>query len=251
MDKIRSLQNFDVLLLSAGIGSRLKKFRIPKSLIKIENITILDLIINKLLKYNIKNIFVVVGYKNHLIKKELKKFKNLKIHFLYNKNYKNYGSGYSWYLYLKKFLKRKKPILMLHTDILFHDQYLKSITNSPKKNIISTTVFNKKNTNPLSLIAKFNSKKKISAINYQKKLPRIPNEIACINKFSHKMLRNFFFYMRAYFQKSTINKKKTWELIINDFIIDDTQEVYSVCSKKKWVNVNTNKDYNKARKLFC
>ena len=64
-----------VIVLCGGQGKRLKPLTLdtPKPLIKIKNKTMLEYIINHLLKSNIKNIIIASGYKNQIIEKFINK----------------------------------------------------------------------------------------------------------------------------------------------------------------------------------
>ena len=74
--------NLSVIILCGGKGERLRPLtrKTPKPLIKIGSKTILEHIINHLLKYNLKNINIATGYKYKLIDAFLtKKFKYKKV----------------------------------------------------------------------------------------------------------------------------------------------------------------------------
>ena len=72
------------VILAAGRGSRLQKTLKgkPKPLLKIENKSIINLLIGKLEKLKIKKI-VVTGFKSKIIKKRIRK----KIKFIYYPNF--------------------------------------------------------------------------------------------------------------------------------------------------------------------
>tara|TARA_B110000305_G_C19318024_1_gene577490 strand:+ start:369 stop:1076 length:708 start_codon:yes stop_codon:yes gene_type:complete len=77
-------KNTTVIIFCGGKGLRLRPltFNTPKPLIKIDNISILEHLINQFLKYQINNIIIATGYKNKLFKEFLKKKyknKNIKI----------------------------------------------------------------------------------------------------------------------------------------------------------------------------
>ena len=77
-------KNTTVIIFCGGKGLRLRPltFNTPKPLIKIDNISILEHLINQFLKYKINNIIIATGYKNQLFKDFLKKKykkKNIKI----------------------------------------------------------------------------------------------------------------------------------------------------------------------------
>ena len=50
--------------------------------------------------------------------------------------YRKNGHGYSLYQFKDQWKKEPKPLLMIHTDIIFEDNYLDNIINDKKENII-------------------------------------------------------------------------------------------------------------------
>ena len=76
------------LILAAGLGERLK-YNKPKILIKVGNKTLLERHYENLLKYGVKKIGIVIGYKNTELKKFIKKIDKHKIIKIFvNKRYK-------------------------------------------------------------------------------------------------------------------------------------------------------------------
>lgn len=132
---MNSLDDFSILILAAGKGRRLKNIgkKKPKSLIKINNKTLLEILINNLKKYGAKEINIVLGYKKKLILEKIKKIKDIKFKPIYIKNYSSYGHGMSWFSFKNRWKKDKKPLFIFHADILFHHKYLKNLINSKKK----------------------------------------------------------------------------------------------------------------------
>ena len=61
----------DLVILAGGKGSRIKKYlnNGPKPLVKFNNIYFLDYLLFSLSKYNFENIYIMAGYKGHMIKK--------------------------------------------------------------------------------------------------------------------------------------------------------------------------------------
>ena len=110
---------------------------LPKCLFKYQNKTILDYIMEHLIKLGIKNINVAVGFRSSKIINELKKYKDFKFTFYQVKNYKKVGSAYSWYLFKKIWEKKKRPLIIMHADIFFDYKLIENVKNSNNKNIIS------------------------------------------------------------------------------------------------------------------
>ncbi|MHA2397678.1 MAG: sugar phosphate nucleotidyltransferase [Promethearchaeota archaeon] len=78
---MHSKLNFYIIILAAGIGTRLRPLssRIPKPLIEINDETLLSRIISNFTEAGFSKFIVVVGYKKELIKKEIADYHNLDI----------------------------------------------------------------------------------------------------------------------------------------------------------------------------
>ena len=71
-----------ILVLAGGRGERLKPITksLPKPLVKIHKKEILSYVLDHLIKYNFKNLFILTGYKHKLIDKFINKnIKKIKI----------------------------------------------------------------------------------------------------------------------------------------------------------------------------
>lgn len=116
------MNNFEVLILAAGNGTRMKT-RIPKLLNKIKNQTILDRTLKKALLLNAKKVNVII---NRDYESFVKKYKQIKFH--YQK--KSLGTGHA----VKSFYKERKDIT---SDLLIMMGDAPSIkTHSIKKVIL-------------------------------------------------------------------------------------------------------------------
>ena len=155
--------NLSVIILCGGKGERLRPLTIktPKPLIKIGTKTILEHIINHLLKYNLKNINIATGYKYQLIDKFLtKKFGKKKII-----NSFNTGSNTDILNRVKKISKFcKKNILICYGHTLADinlDNLIKMYSKKSNKMIMSSYrletqfgIISENNKNILSIIEK-------------------------------------------------------------------------------------------------
>jgi NDP-sugar pyrophosphorylase family protein len=126
-------KNTTVIIFCGGKGLRLRPltFNTPKPLIKIDNISILEHLINQFLKYQINNIIIATGYKNQLFKEFLKKkYKNKNIKII------NYRINSDIIYRLNKSLKfSKQNIIACYGDTLLNlninkliDEYSKNST---------------------------------------------------------------------------------------------------------------------------
>ena len=65
----------DLIILAGGRGLRLKKYtkKIPKPLLKVNKISMIENILNQFSRYDFNKIYILTGYKGNLIKKKFTK----------------------------------------------------------------------------------------------------------------------------------------------------------------------------------
>ena len=246
-----NLSNTDIVLLSAGKGKRLGKIGTikPKSLIKINNETLLTRLVKILVLRKATKISVMVGYKSQKIKQELRKIKEVKFKFIKVKNYKTHGHSYTWYLF-NKFWNKKKNILLLHTDIIFNENILDNILRSNTKNIIGIKSKKQHLLNPNSFVVQADYKSKIKKIDHLKNLQKYAGEIIGINKISIGTMKLFFKFMEKKFRKKD-NRYLSWEYVMNMFINETKVKLFILHNQTtEWVNINRVSDLKRAKKLF-
>ena len=63
----------DLIILAGGRGLRLKKYtkKIPKPLLKVNKISMIENILNQFSRYDFNKIYILTGYKENLIKKKI------------------------------------------------------------------------------------------------------------------------------------------------------------------------------------
>ena len=244
------ISHYSIVLLSAGIGRRLGKLgkKQPKCMLKIKNKTLIEILINDLKRRNARNISIIVGYKSKILINFLKKMKGIKINFIKINHYKKNGHSYSWFQYKHQWLKEKKPMMLIHTDIYFDPIYLDNILKSNKPNIIGVKCKQNHNFKRRSLVVEIDKKNKIKKINYLNKIVKPHGEIIGINKFSTKTTRNIFNFMDTFFNRK--NKFLLWEILINQYIKKTKDSLFILKNQNyPWININTIKDYLTAKTL--
>ncbi len=116
--KQKKIPHTEIVILSGGIGERLKPFTniLPKALIPIDGISIIEQIILNFNKYGINNFNIIINYKSQIIKSFLKEsvnFKKNKITFIQEKKPLGTAGGLS---ILKKSMK--SDFILTNCDIL-------------------------------------------------------------------------------------------------------------------------------------
>lgn len=122
----------NIVFLAAGSSSRIyEKIKKPKCLILINKKTLIEKLVLNCKKAKIKKISIVTGFKSHLIKEKLKKFKN--INYFYNSHFIKKDMMHSFYLALKNI---DDDILISYSDILYDHEILKKIKKHKKNQIL-------------------------------------------------------------------------------------------------------------------
>ncbi|MBU90145.1 hypothetical protein CMO94_01280 [Candidatus Woesearchaeota archaeon] len=173
------------IILAAGIGSRLFPYTkdMPKCLLTVGNMNILEYQINALKKNTIRDIIIVVGHKGEKIEEFInsnKKFDDLTIKFIKNDNYKTTNSSYSLWLARNEI---KNGFIYLNSDLIFDPDLLKKILDSNYEDCI---IINKK-INPTSDMFKVKMKQnKIFHMNKEMEEEEIAGEAVGPAKFSQE-----------------------------------------------------------------
>jgi len=123
------------IILAAGIGSRIRPLtdNCPKSLLKINNKTILEMMISHIQDCHINEIIFVTGYLENQIKEYVKKcFPDIKTYFVTNKKYTETNTGFS--LLLAKDFVKNADFIKFDADVVFDKEILKKLIECPYEN---------------------------------------------------------------------------------------------------------------------
>lgn len=234
------------IILAAGKGSRVPEFsdRIPKSLIKINNKSILKRQIDLLRKFKINKIAIIRGFKSNKIN-----FKKLK--YFYNKNY-NQNEQLDSLLSAKKWFT--EDLLVLFSDIIYDQKILEKIIKSKYNFTIAVQKnwekkYKKRYDHPTTQADKvFIKNNSIFKIGKDLSKTKTNGEFLGIFKVSKNFCKIF---VQEYFllkKKRNTNKFQIHNffqhLINRNYIIKPTY-VYG-----KYMEIDTYNDYKIAKKIF-
>ena len=122
------------LILAAGMGKRLN-LKIPKILLKIENKSLPERHYENLLKFGVKKIAIVVGYKSNYLIKFIKKIDTENIITIFiNSKYKE-GSIVSL-VSANNFFHENGELILMDGDVLYSRTILKKLINTKKKDTL-------------------------------------------------------------------------------------------------------------------
>ncbi len=229
------------IILAAGIGSRLKEplNKLPKSLLKFKKKTILYYLLKYLISNNIKNINLVTGYKQNLIKKYvIKEFgKKIKFRFIYNKYYKKRGNIYSVFL-SDKFINEK--VIIFNADIIVPEKILKRFILNSYQNMF--LVNQNKFINKDDIVFECNSKKLVNKV-YIKSIFKINNKNLSPSAGVVKMSLNTFRKYIHILKSLDLDNEKYYEKGYKKLIKLEKFKLYK--SNSKIIEIDTKEDYEK------
>lgn len=170
-----------VIILAAGIGSRLGH-NIPKALVKLDSkTTILQSQINSLKKYvNISELIIVTGYKKELITQRYKDF-----NFAVNHNYASTNTSKSLLKGLEM-IDIQQDIIYINGDVIFDPEIIQLILNNRDINQICVN-----NEKVGEEEVKYNLDDKGYIKNISKNVENPVGEAIGINYINHKYLADF------------------------------------------------------------
>ena len=116
------------VILAAGIGSRIKPLtnNCPKSLLKIGDCTILEMMLSNIQACGIDEVVFVLGYLQEQIKEHVKnKFPDLNAHFIINNKYAETNTAFSLML-VKDFIK-DSSFIKFDADVVFDKRILEDL----------------------------------------------------------------------------------------------------------------------------
>ena len=234
------------IIIAAGKGSRIPEFTkdIPKSLIKINNKSLLKRQIDQMRNFKIKHIAIVKGYKSNKIN-----FENIK--YFYNLDYKINEQLDSLMVANKWFTD---DLLVSFSDIIYENSILKKIIKSKYDFTIAVQKNWKKKykdrfDHPISQADKVSIRnKKIYDIGKKISENKANGEFLGIFKLSKNMCKNV---MKEYKKLNKI--KKTNKLQLHNFfqyLIKKNFNIKPTFVNGKYMEIDTYNDFTIARKIF-
>ncbi len=131
------------LLLAAGRGRRLSKFGLPKPLVPLLGLPLIERIICNCRMVGIDEFYIVSGYKGKKVRRfldRLSRKRDVKIHHIENKDWEK-ENGFS-VISAKRYLKDEDRFLLLMCDHIFDVSILeKMLKQDPKDGIVLATDF--------------------------------------------------------------------------------------------------------------
>jgi len=137
MNEIEKKREMKAVILAAGIGSRIRSMtnNSPKSLLKVGDYTILEMMLSHIQDCGINEVIFVLGYLQEQIKEYVKnKFPNLNAYFIINNKYAETNTAFS--LMLAKDLIKGSNFLKFDADVVFDKRILENLIACEHENCL-------------------------------------------------------------------------------------------------------------------
>ncbi|OUX36667.1 MAG: hypothetical protein CBE33_05135 [Candidatus Pelagibacter sp. TMED273] len=244
------------IIIAAGLGSRLKPFtnNLPKILLKIGKTNILESQLKVFRSLNIRDVNLIVGHKKE-------KFKEKKIKYFFNKEYKRNNILESLF-YAKS--KMNKTCLISYSDIIFKKKIVKKLLSSKSDISILVDTDWKKNykgrtMHPISQAENVTFDKKYHLKKAGKNLSSKQSKgefigMLKINTKGCRLFKKYFNIAKFRFKnKKFYNAKSLKTAYLTDFfnfLIEHKINIRCINIKRNWMEIDTAQDLKKAKNFF-
>jgi len=247
------------VILAAGMGTRLMPLTkdIPKALLKINNVTLLERMIKNCIQADINKFIVIVGYNGEKVEKLSKSIENkynIKIKTIKNEKYDITNTSVSTYLastYIEK--EDLDDFILINGDNVVDPLIIKRIVETDNTSMIIDN-YKQLNEESFKLIIdheSFNDDKTISngvinSIGKELNIPKSSGEFIGLSKLIKSDINDFNKYLNESINEDPQN--------YYDFSFKDLSEVKTIdfvlTNGLKWSEIDDHNDWEYAQKLI-
>lgn len=236
------------IILAAGVGSRIRPLtdNCPKSLLKIGDYTILEMMITHLQSSGINDIVIVLGYLQQQIKDYIaSNFPDVNVQFVINERYEVTNTGYS--LMLTEPFVEDCDFIKFDADVVFEQGILNKLIASEYNNVLCIDKDINLDAEEIKVI-----------IDGQGKVLKASKEVAPkdavgesigIEKISHATAKRLFSELKLMMQDKE-NHQAYYEAAYERLIEKDSTFNTLDITGLKWTEIDTLADFDLAKSIF-
>lgn len=232
------------LILAAGLGSRLRPLtdEVPKCMVKVNGVSIIDKQIQNLKENGISELFVVTGYKGHILESYItEKYNELDIKILDNDVYDRTNNMYS--LNMAKDYLYGEEFIMMNSDVFFEEEIISSLIKEDYNNLI---VCQAKNYNEESMKVIVN-KGVVTHISKQVDKNDAYGTSIDVYRFGQEASKQLFDIINIYLNVK--NDMNSWsEVAIDDLL--KVSKFKTLDTQCKWMEIDNHEDLMLAERIF-
>lgn len=219
------------IILSAGIGKRLKQKALPKCLLKINGKTLLERQVKILNDLNIRDIILVIGYQGKCwTKKNIEKIKQIHKKIVINKKNIELKRPYSLFCGMEEV--KKDDLIIIDGDLVFEKELIKKIIEDKRKNLLLAKYIESKNIENKGSKIIIGRNNKVIKIGYGFPSHKLFSGIFKIRKKDFHLLKQMFSAKKNWNESLSrvlegfAKKTKFYALTINTFLPVVTKREY-------------------------
>ena len=236
------------IILTAGIGSRIRPLtdNCSKSLLRIGDKTVLEIMISHIQDCHINEIVFVTGYLENQIKKYVKKkFPDIKAYFVTNEKYTETNTGFS--LLLVKGSVKNSDFIKFDADVVFNKDILKKLIECPHENVLCIDKNIHLDAEEIKVI--IDDKNKILKASKTVEPKKAIGESIGIEKIGKKTAKLLFQELEE-MMKNKKNHQEYYEAAYEK-LIKKGEFFYALnITGLEWVEIDTKEDFDLAKKIF-
>ncbi|MDA9903525.1 phosphocholine cytidylyltransferase family protein [Gammaproteobacteria bacterium] len=236
------------IILAAGVGSRIRPLtdNCPKSLLKINGKTILEMMLSHIKTCGINEVIFVLGYLQDQIKDYVKiQFPDLIVQFITNEKYEVTNTGYS--LMLTKDFVKNSTFIKFDADVVFDINILKTLIASEYDNCLCIDKNINLDAEEIKVIIK-DDNRVVKASKTVNPLDAIGESIG-IEKISGETAHTLFNDLEL-MMKDEQYHQEYYEAAYERLIEKDVPFYALDISGLRWTEIDTKEDFMLARKIF-
>ena len=236
------------IILAAGVGSRIRPLtnNCPKSLLKVDGKTILEMMLSHIQDCGIHEVIFVLGYLQEQIKEYVKtNFPDLNTHFVTNGRYAETNTGVS--LMLTKDLIQDSTFIKFDADVVFDKEILKKLIECEYDNCLCVDKNINLDAEEIKVIVKDNNRviKASKTVNPKDAV----GESIGIEKISGETAKLLFAELEIMMEDEQ-NHQEYYEGAYERLMEDHVPFYALEISGLRWVEIDTQEDFITAGQIF-
>ena len=236
------------IILAAGVGSRIRPLtnNCPKSLLKVDGKTILEMMLSHIQDCGIHEVIFVLGYLQEQIKEYVKtNFPDLNTHFVTNGRYAETNTGFS--LMLTKDLIQGSTFIKFDADVVFDKEILKKLIECEYDNCLCVDKNINLDAEEIKVIVKDNNRviKASKTVNPKDAV----GESIGIEKISGETAKLLFAELEIMMEDEQ-NHQEYYEGAYERLMEDHVPFYALEISGLRWVEIDTQEDFITAGQIF-
>ena len=229
------------VILAAGRGTRMGDMDMPKCLLKIGNLSLIQYQLSCLSQLGIDDVMIITGYNEHMIKEHLvKEHLDTNIKYEFNENFENTNNLYSLFK-AKNFVK--DDFICLHADLLFHRKILKKCYEHDA----DICLVIEKNTRVETIRVKIESGK-ILQINKTLPMDSADGNFIGMVKFRKTIHKSLFDEMSELIEQQNLNAY--FVVAIEKMIKKGIYAEFVETENLPWIDIDEKDEFESAKKTF-